>query len=100
MTWRTEPASSSKGVALGCLAFGAYLLAGAFYAFARGKWPWFMLPLLDIFAFLISLFGERASGYIGGGLLGLLGLASVALGVALLVRLRRIEKNGAPDIAP
>jgi len=74
------------GPAFGLIAFGAYLLAGSYYGLTYAKWPFFMPPQLDIFGLLFGLFGEHAGGYVGGGLLGVLGLALAILGVAVLAK--------------
>jgi hypothetical protein len=70
--------------ALGMLAFGVYLLSGAYYGFSYAKWPFFMPPQLDIFGLLFGLFGEQVGGYVGGGLLGVLGLFFALIGIPLV----------------
>ena len=72
--------------ALVMLVFGLYLIAGGYYGFAHAKWPWFMPPQLDMIGLLLGLFGERLSGYVGGGVLCLFGLACSAAGLFGLVR--------------
>jgi hypothetical protein len=82
----SKDGGSPTGLVLGLFAFSAYLLAGSYYGLTRAKWPFFMPPQLDLFGLLFGLFGEHAGGYVGGGLLGLLGLASAICGVVILVR--------------
>lgn len=83
---RVNPAPPSPASAIGLFVAGAYLFAGAYYGFVHAKWPFFMPPQLDIFGFIFDLFGERVGGYVGGGFLGALGLALVALGIFILVK--------------
>lgn len=78
--------ASSIGTGLGLLACGGYLLAGAYYGFTYAKWPFFMPPQLDIFGLIFGLFGDQTGGYVGGGLLGALGVALAILGLAVLVK--------------
>lgn len=78
--------ASSIGTGLGLLAFGGYLLAGAYYGFTYAKWPVFMPPQLDVFGLIFSLFGDQAGGYVGGGLLCVLGAGLAILGAAVLVK--------------
>jgi hypothetical protein len=83
---QSKDVDSPAGLAFGAIAFGAYFLGGSYYGFAHAKWPFFMPPQLDIFGFLFELFGQKIGGYVGGGLLGILGLALVILGVTMLVK--------------
>ena len=87
MNEETQPqkVKTSVGLAVGALAFGAYLLVGAYYGFTHAKWPFFMPPQLDIFGFLFELFGEQIGGYAGGGFLALLGSALAIWGITSLV---------------
>jgi hypothetical protein len=68
------------------LAFGVYLLSGAYYGFTYAKWPYFMPPQLDVFGLLFGFLGEQVGGYVGGGLLGLLGLFFALIGIVPLVK--------------
>jgi hypothetical protein len=72
--------------AFGMFAFGVYLLVGAYHGFNYAKWPFFMPPQLDIFGLLFGLFGEQVGGYVGGGLLGVLGLFFALIGIVPLVK--------------
>jgi hypothetical protein len=81
----TEKNPSLSAVsAMWCFLIGVYLLAGACYGFVNAKWPFFMPPQLDIFGLFFDLFGQRAGGYFGGGVLGVLGLSSLVLGILIL----------------
>jgi hypothetical protein len=82
----SQDGGSPTGPVVGLFAFSAYLLAGSYYGLTHAKWPFFMPPQLDVFGFLFGLFGEQVGGYVGGGLLGLLGLALAIWGVAVLVK--------------
>ena len=82
----SKDGDSPIGLVFGLFAFAAYLLAGSYYGLTYAKWPFFMPPQLDVFGLLFGLFGEQAGGYVGGGLLGLLGLALAICGVAILLK--------------
>jgi len=87
-------ASSSSGVpkpiGLGMpvffVAFGLYLLAGAYVVIRDAKWPIFMPPQLDLIAFLLSVLGNPWGAYVASLIVGVLGLGCTALGIGGLIR--------------
>jgi hypothetical protein len=81
-----RPASCKVLPAIVVLLFGLYLLVGGYYGVTHAKWPVFMPPQFDAIGLLLNLFGERIAGYVGGGLLCLLGIACTAGGTISLVR--------------
>ena len=87
-TDREAPRHKGKddGIAFLFIAFGAYLLCGAYSAFANAKWPIFMPPQLDVFGFLFRIFGEPAGAYLGGALLVVLGVACCGAGIVAIVK--------------
>ena len=79
-----DPPLTSRpgGGALGCIAFGLYLMAGASLAFT-GHWPGFLPPQMDGIALLFSWLPEPNGTYVAGAVTGLLGVGCVAFGIAL-----------------
>lgn len=73
-------------VCLFFIAFGIYLLAGAYSAASSGEWPIFMPPQIDLFGLLFRIFGKPWGGYVGALFLALLGGGSAWLGVFALWR--------------
>lgn len=83
---RGQPRATSRaGGGLLCVAIGLYLLAGAARVFT-GTWPLFLTPQLDGIAALLSWLPEPYGTFAAGAVVGLLGLASVAGGLALWTR--------------
>jgi hypothetical protein len=83
---RKKNSDSSIAQAIFSIALGVYLLTGAYYGLTYAKWPFFMPPQLDIFGLLIGFFGEQVAGYVGGGLLGVLGLFFAFIGIVSLMK--------------
>ena len=79
------PAARPVGTALLCIAIGLYLLAGAARAFT-GTWPFFLPPQLDGIAALLSWLPDPYATYAAGAVVGLLGVGTVGLGIALWTR--------------
>lgn len=90
-------ARSTTGAAVGCLALGFYLLAGAFRAFS-GTWPVFLPPQLDGIALLLSVFPEPYATYAAGAVTALLGTACVGVGVLLWTRPAARQSQEAGDV--
>lgn len=90
-------ATGTAGGGLLCVAIGLYLLAGAARAFT-GTWPFFMPPQLDGIAALLSWLPEPYGTYAAGAVVGLLGIASVAGGIALWTRPAVRADKDAPTI--
>jgi len=76
-----SPQQRHYGTALGCFAFGAYLLLGAYQTFARVHWPGFLPPQLDAIALLFSVLPEPFATYAAGVVTGALGMGCVVVGV-------------------
>jgi hypothetical protein len=91
------PAQPSIGAALGCIAFGVYLLAGAFRAFT-GKWPGFLPPQVDGIALLLSVMPEPYATYAAGAATALLGIGCVGFGIWLWTRPTTRQNKEASDV--
>lgn len=76
-------------VLLVLIAFGLYLLFGAYFLWRYTKWPIFLPPQLDLFGLLFSLFGEKIGAYIGAIFLTVLGLICVLAPIFLINKLIR-----------
>ncbi|MBD3811370.1 MAG: hypothetical protein IE917_03995 [Betaproteobacteria bacterium] len=77
----------TPAMAIGFILFGAVLLFGAFYQVVRGKWfPLFPIQIDGIFGIFKDAFGLNAGIYASSLLAGVLGLALLGLGVAVLGR--------------
>lgn len=78
--------TSPRDASLLLVAFGVYLLWGAYFAFSNAEWPWFMPPQLDFIGMLLSALGDPIGAYCGGGFLALLGIALVSFPIVLFFR--------------
>jgi len=76
----------SPTAALLAVAFGAYLLYGAYQSISAGRWPGYMPPQLDGLALLSELFSSKAAAYIAGTIAALLGTVCIALGIMSVVQ--------------
>jgi hypothetical protein len=90
-------AQASFGAALGCIAFGVYLLAGAFRAFS-GIWPGFLPPQVDGIALLLSVMTEPYATYAAGVVTGLIGIGCVGFGIWLCTRPAARQNKEAGDV--
>jgi len=87
MVNRRSPSSVSPvGGALVLLAFGAWLLLGAYVALTGGQWPPFMPPQFDLLAVPLTFISRLLGAVVGGLLAGIVGLLCVAAAIGLLLR--------------
>jgi hypothetical protein len=68
------------------VAFGLYLLAGAYVGVRHAEWPIFMPPQLDLMALLLSVLGNPLGAYVASFIVALLGLGCVVLGIMGIIR--------------
>jgi len=90
-------AEPSIGAALCCIAFGVYLLAGAFRAFS-GSWPGFLPPQVDGISLLFSVLSEPYATYAAGAATGLIGIFCVGFGIWLWTRPAARQNKEAGDV--
>jgi hypothetical protein len=82
----SRPAQRNVFPAVVLFLFGVYLLAGGYYGVTQAKWPVFLPPQFDAIGLLLDLFRARVAGYVGGGLLCLLGITCSVAGAVSLIR--------------
>jgi hypothetical protein len=85
---RDKDEKPNIGFAVFFTAFGAYLVFGAAAAFSTGKWPVFLPPQLDAVGLLLGASGSPFGVYVGGSIVGALGLYCCWWGVMSLWRRR------------
>lgn len=79
------PAKSKEedipAIAFFFIAFGIYLLFGAYSSISNRKWPIFMPPQLDVLAAISGGWDSAIAAYITCGITGVLGLFCVVAGI-------------------
>lgn len=81
LIFRQRGEANPAFVLFGAVAFGCYLLSGAYYVFVEGIWPSFMPPQFDGLVFLSSSFLGFGGAYVVAFFMAAVGVVFLLLPV-------------------